>query len=92
MDKLTFDQLPNAVSTLLNEVRELRQLLTDQSTPEPTNPENDFITIAEACEILNVSKVTLWRYEKQDKIKVYGIGGRRLLKRSEVMDSLILKK
>ena len=91
-EKLTFDQLPQAVTTLLNEVSELKKMLTKKADHLPAEPQPEFITIKEACEILQVSAVTLWRYEKQGKIKVYGIGGRRLLKRDEVLDSLTLKK
>lgn len=93
-EDLTFNQLPEAVSTLLHEVSQLKQMLVKQNTtqPAPTEPENDLITIKEACELLQVSRVTLHRYEKQGKVKVYGIGARRLLKRSELLNSLILKK
>ncbi|MGO3689345.1 MAG: helix-turn-helix domain-containing protein [Psychroflexus halocasei] len=94
IQNLTFNQLPEAVSTLLNEVNQLKQMLAKQNAeqPAPTEPENDLITIKEACELLQVSRVTLHRYEKQNKVKVYGIGARRLLKRSELLNSLILKK
>lgn len=91
-ENLTFDQLPQAVTTLLNEVSELKKMLTEKADPLPAEPQPEFITIKEACEILQVSAVTLWRYEKQGKVKVYGIGGRRLLKRDEVLASLTLKK
>lgn len=92
---LTFDQLPKAVTLLLNEVQELKQMLAKVSAEpqqDTTKTQPDLITINEACEILDVSRATLWRYEKQGKIKVYGIGGKRLLKRAEVIGSLILKK
>lgn len=55
-------------------------------------PDEDLVTIIEACKILNVTRSTLYRYEKEGKIKIYGIGSRRLLKRSELINSLILKK
>src|SRR5690554_1812624 len=95
LQNLTFNNLPEAVTLLLNEVSELKKMLanhTDQG--QQTTPENepDLITIKEACEMLNISRGTLYRYEKQGKINIYGIGARRLLKRSEVLNSLILKK
>lgn len=92
---LTFDQLPKAVTQLLNEVSELKRIITEQATAGRQNTpqeENDLITIKEACEILNVSRGTLYRYEEHGKIKIYGIGARRLLKRSELLESLTLKK
>src|SRR5699024_12253864 len=55
----------------------LKKMLTKKADHLPAEPQPEFITIKEACEILQVSAVTLWRYEKQGKIKVYGIGGRR---------------
>lgn len=95
LQNLTFNNLPEAVTLLLNEVSELKKMLanhTDQS--QQTTPENepDLITIKEACEMLNISRGTLYRYEKQGKINIYGIGARRLLKRSEVLESLTVKK
>lgn len=92
-ENLSFDQLPKAVAILLNEVSELKKMLAKQTDQQPTTTnEPEFITIKEACEILNISAVTLWRYEKKGKVKVYGIGGRRLLKRDELINSLTLKK
>lgn len=95
IQNLTFDQLPKAVTQLLNEVSELKRIITEQATAgrqNTTQEEPDLITIKEACEILNVSRGTLYRYEEQGKIKIYGIGARRLLKRSELLGSLTLKK
>lgn len=93
LQNITFDRLPEAVSILLNEVSELKKMLALQAKDQrSTEPENDLITIKEACEMLNISRTTLFHYEKQGKVKVYGIGARRLLKRSEILNSLILKK
>lgn len=90
-ENLTFDQLPEAVTTLRNEIKELKSLLLKKQ--EPTTENNpDLITPKEAADLLKVSQVTLWRYEKQGKVKCYGIGGRRLYKRSEIINSLTLKK
>lgn len=93
--KLTYNQIPDALSLLLDEVSELKKMIANRSTNDrqksPEN-ENDLITIKEACEMLNVSRGTLYRYESQGRINIYGIGARRLLKRSELLESLTLKK
>lgn len=60
----------------------------DHSTTDQSN----FITPKEASELLKVSPVTLWRYQKSGKLKLYGIGGKRLYKRDEIINSLTLKK
>jgi len=94
LQNLTFNNLPEAVTLLLNEVSELKKMLanhTDQAQQTP-EPKNDLITIKEACEMLNISRGTLYRYEEKGDIKIYGIGARRLLKRSEVLEALTLKK
>jgi len=92
-ENLSFDQLPAAVTTLKNEIRELKNLLLEKQDYTPTTENSpEFITPKEAADLLKVSLVTLWRYEKQSKVKCYGIGGRRLYKRSELINSLTLKK
>lgn len=92
-ENLTLEKLPEAVTILLNEVSELKKMLANQTGQQPTQEESpDLITPKEAAALLKVSAVTLWRYEKQGKIKCYGIGGRRLYKRSELINSLTLKK
>lgn len=91
---LTFNEVPATIGTLLNEVRELKQnlnLFLSQSQDQ-TPEQDELITIKEACQLLNVSRATLFRYEKQGKVKVYGIGARRLIKKAELIESLTEKK
>lgn len=57
----------------------------------PISEPEDLLTREQICELLNISKVTLWKHEKAGKIQSYGIGARRLYKRQEVLDSLIPK-
>ena len=83
---LTLEQLQTFIKEAVNEA------IGNLETPQPTEqPQDDFITINEACGRLSVSRATLWRYEKQGKVKVYGIGGRRLLKKSELLDAITSK-
>lgn len=93
--EFTFNNLPEAVRLLFNEVSELKAMLASYTQKsQQTTPDNepDLITIKEACEMLNISRGTLYRYQEQGKINIYGIGARRLLKRSELINSLIVKK
>tara|TARA_R110002072_G_scaffold72354_1_gene173007 strand:+ start:28452 stop:28697 length:246 start_codon:yes stop_codon:yes gene_type:complete len=71
-------------------LNDLRTLIEQNQTQTPT--QNDLISPEEACELLGISPVTLHRWEKQNKLKVYGIGGKRYLKRSEIEESLTLKE
>lgn len=49
----------------------------------------DIITSAEVCQILNVSRVTLWKYIKEGKIKAYRVGRKYLFSRKEVMSKTL---
>ena len=75
------EMLAEAVRTELNDFKKV--LLQNQ-------PENksDLLTPEEVCQLLGISKVTLWSYTKQEKFKLYGIGQKRYYKQSEILKSL----
>ena len=50
------------------------------------------ITRDEVCELLKISRVSIWRYTKEGKIPHYKIGRRLLFKRSEVLKSMFIDK
>lgn len=75
------EMLAEAVRTELNDLRKV--LLQNQ--PDNTS---DLLTPEEVCQLLGISKVTLWNYTKQEKFKLYGIGQKRYYKRSEILKSL----
>lgn len=66
------------------------QKLQNQKTTAP-NPADDLITPKEACEILQCTSVTLWRWEKKGRVTPYGIGGKKFFKRSELLQSIVKK-
>lgn len=66
----------------------LKPLFLLQTPNEPQQPENDFITRAEICKMLSITKVTLWKHTKSGKLKSYGIGNRVMYKRSEVLEAV----
>lgn len=73
----------------------VREVLNEFPHPEQKNEtvqDQDLISPKGAREILGISAPTLWRLEKAGKVKIYGIGGKRYLKRSELLESLTLKK
>ena len=57
-----------------------------------THNPDELLTRAEACEFLKIEQTTLYHWQKAGKIKMYGIGNRRFLKKAELMECLILKK
>lgn len=84
MQTITFESLPNAVSNLIGEVKELKKLIENSKQSDP----EELLTRKQACELLNVTDVTLWKWSKQGKIKTYKIGNRIMLKRSEIIESI----
>lgn len=75
------EMLAEAVRTELNDFKKV--LLQNQ----PDN-KSDLITPEDVCSLLGISKVTLWSYTNDGKLKVYGIGQKRYYKRSEILKSL----
>ncbi|MGU3375372.1 helix-turn-helix domain-containing protein [Chryseobacterium sp. OV279] len=65
-----------------------------QNLTQSLNPKNqdELLTRAEVCEMLKIDASTLWHWTNQGKIKAYGIANRRYYKKSEILDSLVVKK
>lgn len=79
---ITFDELPGAVSSLVNlvreladEVRELRTQLTSERGNQKSNTK--FIGLAEACEILGKAKSTVYRLAKEGLVPAYKVPGEK---------------
>jgi excisionase family DNA binding protein len=72
---------------------DLFQLIRDAVKAELSNipkPKEDekFISSAEVCKMLNISRGTLHNWSQADKIRKYSIGGRVLYKHSEVVEAV----
>lgn len=65
--------------------------LIQTSQPSEPNPADDLITPKEACELLQCTHVTLWRWEKKGRVQAFGIGGKKFFKRSELLQSIVKK-
>ena len=48
----------------------------------------EFLSVADACQLLGISRWTLWRAIKEERLKVGKVGRRTIIKRSEI-DRLI---
>ncbi len=72
--------------TLQQLAEELAPLL--QTSLDSKTEENDFISIEETCELLHLTKTSIWKHTKSGKLTSYGIGNRVLYKRSEVLEAV----
>lgn len=80
LNGITIDQLALALKDALAQ---------NQFGNETTkNDNNELITRDETCQLLSVSKTTLWNHTKRGKLKSYGIGNRVYYKKAEVLNSL----
>lgn len=88
----SFEELPNIVYQLSEQISRLTEILEVQQPVENTN---DLIPRKEACEQLGITVVTCWTWAKQGKLKTYKIGNKVYLRRSEleeVINQNITKK
>lgn len=84
MQNLTFDQLPQAVSSLFVKLEQLEQLIAAKlNDPSSTN---DLLTIDEAAKVLNLSKQTLYGLNQRAEIPVCKKGKRLYYSRHDLME------
>lgn len=86
--------LQDYLQQLVNEAVKNSIPKTVQATAEllkqdlPKNNAEELLTPKEASDVLRCSITTLWRHEKTGKVKSSTIGGKRLYKRSDLLESL----
>jgi len=73
--------------TVRAEISELKKAFLNTKS----NNEDDLLSPDEVCEMLCITKVTLWNYQKNGKLKAFGIGQKRYYKRSDVLNAIQLK-
>ncbi|MBP8944976.1 MAG: helix-turn-helix domain-containing protein [Paludibacteraceae bacterium] len=75
METITFEQLPQAVTTLIKKVSKIEELVAEKSTQ--TEQTERFLTVEEAAKLLNITKQTI--YEKVSRGELpYMKRGKRL--------------
>lgn len=84
IQEISLEDLTNVMRNSIRE--ELNVLLIPQQTTEK------LLSRAEVLELLQISEVTLWNWEKKGKIKGYGIGSKRYYKEAEILASLKTKQ
>ncbi len=67
MQNITFETLPAAVSQLLLEVENLKSLITGQRS-EPSQAQNEFLTVEQAADFLNLAYATIYAKVGQREI------------------------
>jgi hypothetical protein len=80
LNGITIDQLVLALREALAQNQFINHL--------PKNDNDELITREETCQLLSLSKTTLWKHTKRGKLISYGIGNRVYYKRTEVLNAV----
>lgn len=88
MEQLTFEQLPQAVTTLIKEISELKSLVIERQDQEPIDQPEQPLTIQQAAEFLSLSVATLYNKVSKNEIPVMKQGKRLYFSRTELFEYL----
>lgn len=84
MEKLTFEQLPEAVALLLEKVSRMESLLEDM--PRESVQVIRMLTVTEAAELLHISVQALYTKVSRREIPVHKPGKRLYFNRDELLE------
>jgi excisionase family DNA binding protein len=62
----------------------IRKAISDELNKTQESKEEKLITRTEACELLGITKPTLYSYCKKGLLNIFSIGGKQRMKLSEV--------
>ena len=83
MEKLSFEELPNQVANLTEEIAELKNLLIKQSSSETVE---QIIDAKQCSKLLNMTIHTLYGYTQRKEIPFNKKGKKLIFIRSEIID------
>ncbi len=72
--KVSFDSLPDLVSSLINEIDSLKTIVKEALGMKSAEPDNRLVGIDEACEILRRKKSTVYHMVREGKLPHYKVG------------------
>lgn len=83
---------PIDTETLINQIaKKTAELIESRRSEKPersTTEQMDLLSPKETAKLLKISITTLWRWEKAGKVRIFGIGGKRYYKYSELIQVL----
>jgi excisionase family DNA binding protein len=81
--QITFDSLPQAISSLADELKQIKALILETSTKDGAD---SILTIEETSEFLHVQKQTLYSYVSKGLIPNHKRAGRLYFLKNELID------
>lgn len=85
---LSFDKLPEAVTTLIKEVSELKRLLIEKCEHSTTDQPEQLLTVQEAAEFLSLTVSTMYSKASKGELPVMKRGKRLYFSRTELLEYL----
>lgn len=86
METITFEQLPQAVKTLIEEVSELKKIVSEKSTT--TEQTEKLLTVEEAAKFLNLTKTSIYIKVSKGELPVMKRGKRLYFSDIELLEYL----
>lgn len=87
-ENLTFDQLPQAVTMLTQQVSELKQLLLNSTQQAPTEQPEQLLTVEQAAKFLTLEVPTIYSKVSKGELPVMKRGKRLYFSSTELMEYL----
>ena len=88
MKNLTFNDLPTAVTTLTEEISEMKRLFIEKQEQPSTEQNETLLTRKQAAEFLNVTFATLNDWTKRGLVECGRISTRVYYKRSNLINAI----
>lgn len=79
--------MQNPFESISVRLSNIENLLLDIKHPPKEDPD-EILTREQTCQLLDITKSTLWKRTRAGKLKSYGQGRRVYFKKSEVLESL----
>ena len=89
LKKITFDNMPQAVSKVQDDVSVIKSTLDEICKNFKPKEAEEYLTRTDVASMLKVNFSTLWNWQKKGKLIPSGIGGRVYYKRSDIEAMLI---
>jgi len=85
---ISFDQLPQAVNQLTNEVSELKNLIIESQEPKKTEQTEQLLTVQEAAEFLKLTVPTIYSKVSKGELPVMKRSKRLYFSSTELLEYL----
>lgn len=88
LETLTFEQLPFAVTKLIQEISSLKQLVLDNGESKSAQEKDELLTIQKAADFLNLSVPTIYSKVSKGELPVMKRSKRLYFSKLELTDYL----